>query len=344
MEAPNWYARQYNSVVARTRESDPDAEFHIQQIGEQRHASSLATIDYGDTFVLDLRDKGGIAMSGAINDDALTAVFLWGEGTTFNGQRSEVPQLRIIGPGTEFKLEMPGSYRLMRIGLRGSALESLRTASASHLGQRSSLTPGIHEQRLTAGAELELQQKLLRTVGFAEAAAQRGYDLSAGLAVAASEAGAALARVLSLTEQPSPRAPGSSDRRDIVDATLAILEAKPHSPVSVSAVCEVLGIGERMLERAFQERLGVSPRTYERERRLRAAHGLILTQGDRLSITDIAMSFGFWHLGRFAGAYMSIFGCSPSEARRRFWRHTAPDRWDAQPADPRLVNVGPQAF
>lgn len=58
LEAPNWYARQYNSVVARTRESDPDAEFHIQQIGEQRHASSLATIDYGDAFVLDLRDKG----------------------------------------------------------------------------------------------------------------------------------------------------------------------------------------------------------------------------------------------------------------------------------------------
>lgn len=324
LEAPNWYARQYNSVVARTRESDPDAEFHIRQIGEQRHASSLATIDYGDAFVLDLRDKGGIAMSGAINDDALTAVFLWGEGTTFNGQRSEIPQLRIIGPGTEFKLELPGSYRLMRIGLRGVALDSLRAASASQLGQRSWLTPGMHEQRVAPGAELELQQRLLRTVGFAQAAAQRGHDLAAGLAVAASEAGAALARVLSGTERPSGSlSPG--DRRDIVDATLAILEANPHGPVSVSAVCGALGVGERMLERAFQERLGVSPRAYERERRLRAAHGLILTQGDRLSITDIAMSFGFWHLGRFAGAYTSLFGCSPSEARRRFWRHAAPD-------------------
>src|SRR5687768_16078455 len=87
LEAPNWYARKYNSVVARTRESDPDAAFHIQQIGAQRHESRLATIDHGDAFVLHLQDKGGIAMSGAINDDALTAVFLWGEGTTFNGQQ-----------------------------------------------------------------------------------------------------------------------------------------------------------------------------------------------------------------------------------------------------------------
>src|SRR5437868_1105082 len=102
LEAPNWYARKYNSVVARTHESDPDAEFHIQQIGARRHASRMATIDYGDAFVLDLRDKGGIAMSGAINHNALTAVFLWGEGTTFNGQRSEIPRLRVLGPGTEF--------------------------------------------------------------------------------------------------------------------------------------------------------------------------------------------------------------------------------------------------
>lgn len=327
-EAPTWYARKYNSVVARSSESDPDAEFHIQQIGAQHHASRLATIDYGDAFVLDLRDKGGIAMSGGINDDALTAVFMWGEGASFNGQRAEIPQLRIVGPGTEFKLDMPGSYRLMRIGLRGSTLDSLRAVSTSSQHQRNWLMPGVHVQRFAPRTELELQQKLLRTVGFAEAAAQRGHDLSASLAVAASEAGAALAQALSRTDGPSARTLGSSDRRDIVAATLAILEATPHSPVSVSAVCGVLGVGERMLERAFQERLGLSPRAYERERRLRAAHGLILMEGDRLSITDIAMSFGFWHLGRFAGAYAALFGCSPSETRRRIWGEHAAEAMD----------------
>lgn len=317
-EAPNWYARKYNSVAARIRESDPDASFHIRQIDAQRHESRLSTIDHGNAFVLHLRDKGGVAMSGAINDDALTAVFLWGERTTFNGRQSEIPRLRVLGPGTEFKLEMPGSYRLMRIGLRGSALDSLRTTSASPK-TRSWLLPGVHEQPFARGTELELQQKLLRAVGFAEAAAKRTYDLGAGLAVAASEAGAALALMLAYTEGASAHKLGSGKRRDIVDATLAIFEAKPHIPVSVSAVCETLGVDERTLERAFRDCLGVNPRAYERERRLRAAHGLILTEGDRLSITDIAMSFGFWHLGRFAGAYAALFGCSPSETRRRIW-------------------------
>jgi AraC-like DNA-binding protein len=338
LEAPSWYARKYNSVVARTRESDPDAEFRIEQTRTQRHASRLATIDYGDAFVLDLQDKGGIAMSGAIHDNALTAVFLWGEGSTFNGQRSEVPRLRIIGPGTEFNLEMPGSYRLMRIGLRGSTLDALRTASAGQLDRQSWLMPGVHQQRFAPGTELALQQKLLRTVGFAKAAAQRGCDLSAGLAVAASEAGAALAQVLSRTEGPPAGSIGSGDRSDIVDATLAILETKPNSPVSVSAVCGVLGVGERTLERAFQERLGINPRAYERERRLRAAHGLILTEGDRLSITDVAMSFSFWHLGRFASAYSTLFGCSPSETRRRIWGHASVPA-DVEATDGRISRV-----
>lgn len=319
LEAPNWYARKYNSVLARARESDPDAEFHIRQTGREFHASRLTTIDYGDAYVLDLRDKGGIAMSGAINDDALTAVFLWGEGTLFNGQQSDVPRLRVVGPGTEFKLEMPGSYRLMRIGLRGSSLDALRAGSDPLQDRQSWLMPGVRERGIAPRAELELQRMLLRTAGFAEAASRRGCDFGASLGVAASEAGAALVRALFHTKEPPDRRLGTRGQRDIVDATLAIFEMNPHGPVSVGAVCEVLGVSERTLERAFQDCLAVSPRAFERERRLRAAHGLILTEGDRLSVTDIAMRFGFWHLGRFAGAYSALFGCSPSETRRFIW-------------------------
>lgn len=325
LDAPNWYARKYNSVLARTRESDPDAEFHIRQIGAERHASRLATIDYGDAFVLDLQDKGGIAMSGAINDDALTAVFLWGEGTRFNGERADVPQLRILGPGTEFRLEMPGSYRLMRIGLRGASFDSLSEASAVGPDRRRWLTPGVFERGISAKSELELQRLLLRTAGFAQTAALRGGDFSASLGVAASEAGAALTQALFHTEAHGDRRLATGEQRRIVDAALAIFETHPHGPVSVGAVCAALGIGERMLERAFHDCLGVSPRAYERERRLRAAHGLILTGGS-LSITDIAMRFGFWHLGRFAGAYAALFGCSPSETRRNIRQDLSSNR------------------
>jgi AraC-like DNA-binding protein len=47
-------------------------------------------------------------------------------------------------------------------------------------------------------------------------------------------------------------------------------------------------------------------------------------EGDRRSVTDIAMHFGFWHLGRFAGTYATMFGCTPSETRRRVWASPGP--------------------
>jgi AraC-like DNA-binding protein len=46
-------------------------------------------------------------------------------------------------------------------------------------------------------------------------------------------------------------------------------------------------------------------------------------EGDRRSLTDIAMAFGFWHLGRFAGAYAALYGCTPRETRRRAWGETS---------------------
>jgi transcriptional regulator GlxA family with amidase domain len=104
-----------------------------------------------------------------------------------------------------------------------------------------------------------------------------------------------------------------------VQSAIELLASSPNEPVSVAAVCHRLGVRERTLQRAFQETIGVSPRAYERDRRLYGVHGAILREGNRRSITDIAMSFGFWHLGRFAGAYGALFGCSPSETRRRIW-------------------------
>src|SRR5690606_28621450 len=91
---------------------------------------------------------------------------------------------------------------------------------------------------------------------------------------------------------------------------------------------------------AFQDCLGISLRAYARERRLRAVHGAILAEGDRRSITDIAMSFGFWHLGRFSGAYAALFGCLPTETRRRVWRELRSDAAEPPPSPRAFVHRG----
>jgi transcriptional regulator GlxA family with amidase domain len=168
--------------------------------------------------------------------------------------------------------------------------------------------------------EWHLQERILATARFTEQAMQRGLTPKTALRVAAEEVVSALVATLAAAAPEAAARDGSPpSRTPLVARALERIEAALDEPVSISAVCRELGTSERTLLRAFDEILGVGPRAYERERRLRRVHGVILAEGDRRSITDIAMSFGFWHLGRFAGAYAALYGCSPRETRRRAW-------------------------
>ncbi len=170
--------------------------------------------------------------------------------------------------------------------------------------------------------EWRLQWQICLAASFVEQARLAGARPDAALEVAADEVVGALVEALRGVEPGRPDGGMVSPARHrLARAAIELIKSSPDEPVSVSAVCRRLQVSERALQRAFQESIGVGPRAFERERRLRAVHGTILMEGDRRSITDIAMSFGFWHLGRFAGAYSDLFGCTPSETRRRVWDH-----------------------
>lgn len=46
-------------------------------------------------------------------------------------------------------------------------------------------------------------------------------------------------------------------------------------------------------------------------------HAELLSPGSRASVTDVAVRWGFFHLGRFAQQYRERFGVLPSETVRR---------------------------
>ncbi|MDJ0847398.1 MAG: AraC family transcriptional regulator [Myxococcota bacterium] len=88
-------------------------------------------------------------------------------------------------------------------------------------------------------------------------------------------------------------------------------------PVSRADVCAAAATSERSLSRAFERRHGVGPMTFLRQRRLDAAHRLLLAADPAESqVTSIAMECGLHHLGRFAVEYRRAFGESPSETLR----------------------------
>ena len=92
-----------------------------------------------------------------------------------------------------------------------------------------------------------------------------------------------------------------------------VVEENPDQPLYIPELCKSIGVSERTLRVCCQEQLGLGPKRYLLFRRLhlarRALRGALQ---DTTTVTEIATRYGFWHFGRFAGAYQSLFGEPPS--------------------------------
>ena len=89
-------------------------------------------------------------------------------------------------------------------------------------------------------------------------------------------------------------------------------------PITVDDVCAASGVSRRSLFAAFQAHHATGPIAWLRQRRLDAARGLLEKPArDDLRVADVALEFGFPHVGDFAGTYGRAFGEPPSATLRR---------------------------
>ena len=97
-----------------------------------------------------------------------------------------------------------------------------------------------------------------------------------------------------------------------------VLEEKPGQSLYITEICKAIGVSARTLQACCREQLGMGPKRYLLLRRLHLARRALreVTPG-ATTVTDIAMRYGFWHFGRFAGEYRSLFGESPSATLHR---------------------------
>jgi AraC family ethanolamine operon transcriptional activator len=124
----------------------------------------------------------------------------------------------------------------------------------------------------------------------------------------------------------SERVENPSRRRAAVRRVEAYLDAHESALPSIAELCAVAEVSERTLEYAFREQVGYTLARYLRVRRLNGARRELRdASSGQLRVTDIALRWGFWQLGRFAAEYRALFGELPSETRagRRALRRPA---------------------
>jgi AraC-like DNA-binding protein len=92
-----------------------------------------------------------------------------------------------------------------------------------------------------------------------------------------------------------------------------VVEEYPEEPLYIPEICKAIRVPDRTLRLCCQEHLGMGPKRYLLLRRMHLVRrALRQAATDETSVTDIATRYGFWHLGRFAVEYHSLFGESPS--------------------------------
>jgi AraC family ethanolamine operon transcriptional activator len=88
--------------------------------------------------------------------------------------------------------------------------------------------------------------------------------------------------------------------------------------VHVSDLCRAADVGERTLECAFKEVMGLSPVAYLIRLRLHRVHAALLAaEPGSTRVSKEALRWGFWHFGEFSRAYKQCFGELPSHTLRR---------------------------
>ena len=95
------------------------------------------------------------------------------------------------------------------------------------------------------------------------------------------------------------------------------IEAHLHRPITLSDITAASGVPGRTLHQHFKDHRGVSPIRYLHDARFARVREDLLRADTDESVTQIAMKWGFRHLGRFAVGYRNRFGETPSQTRRR---------------------------
>ncbi|MEW6641021.1 MAG: AraC family transcriptional regulator [Pseudomonadota bacterium] len=219
----------------------------------------------------------------------------------------------IVGPYQEFQLDIDGSFDqiLLRLDRRRvevacASLLGAEKAAPVHFDLQLRDIPAFWHKLLEAAASLStfagalahpkmfvrLEELIIESLLVAQP-----NNFSAAIAAAASPA-------------PTPQVRRAMDyMREHIGETMRLGDVARHCGMSL-----------RSLQAGFQRDLGLSPGRWLRAERLDRVHAALSSaEPGSVAVTDVALQWGFFHLGEFAAQFKDRFGEKPSAvlAKRR---------------------------
>jgi transcriptional regulator GlxA family with amidase domain len=89
------------------------------------------------------------------------------------------------------------------------------------------------------------------------------------------------------------------------------IEEHASRPITLSVIAAELNTSVRTLQARFREGRQTTPASYLRSVRLQRARQALVEANVSTTVTDVALNYGFLHLGRFSQYYKATFGETP---------------------------------
>ena len=106
--------------------------------------------------------------------------------------------------------------------------------------------------------------------------------------------------------------------RRLLEKAAEMMDTQGDSPIGLTQLCAAAQVSERTLINIFKRELGMTPKAYLKGHRLFRVHReLWRAAPSKTHVSDVANSWGFWHMGQFAADYRKLFGELPSETLKR---------------------------
>jgi len=99
------------------------------------------------------------------------------------------------------------------------------------------------------------------------------------------------------------------------------LESHCDEPVTVERLAQIAGVSVSALYAGFKRHRAYTPMQFLKQARLRRAREQLLAAAEGTTVREVALRWGFSHLGRFSADYQRAFDESPSATLRQSKRY-----------------------
>lgn len=95
------------------------------------------------------------------------------------------------------------------------------------------------------------------------------------------------------------------------------MRAHAREPLTLERIAAAVGCSVRTLSEGFRQARGTTPMNFLRRTRLEGVHSDLSRADSPDTVSELALHWGFNHLGRFSMDYRRRFGEAPSDTLRR---------------------------